>query len=101
MERFNIFGIKKSKILQLIVIFYFILYFIVGICVYKDYGFSTDESAEWEESIVAYKYINSKIFHREVPELSKVQTWKRLIIDIMAQQCRCRWYLLKTCLILH
>ena len=72
MERFNIFGIKKSKILQLIVIFYFILYFIVGICVYKDYGFSTDESAEWEESIVAYKYINSKIFHREVPELSKV-----------------------------
>lgn len=72
MERFNIFGIRKSKILQLIVIFYFILYFIVGICVYKDYGFSTDESAEWEESIVAYKYINSKIFHREVPELSKV-----------------------------
>lgn len=62
----------KNDRLRLIVISYFIIYFIVGLCIYKDYGFSTDESAEWEESIVAYKYINSRIFHREVPELAKV-----------------------------
>ena len=65
-------GIKRGYIVRLVVIFYFIIYLAVGLFVYKDYGFSTDESAEWEESIVAYKYINRKVFHREVPELLNV-----------------------------
>lgn len=72
MGKSDITGIKKGNFVRLAVILYFIIYFAIGVSVYKDYGFSTDESAEWEESIVAYKYINSKAFHREVPELSEV-----------------------------
>lgn len=64
---------KKENILRLAVILYFVIYFIVGLCIYKDYGFSTDEPIQWERSIVTYKYINSKVFHREVPELVKIK----------------------------
>lgn len=72
MEKLSEIQGKKENILRLIVILYFIIYFIVGICIYKDYGFSTDEPIQWERSIVTYKYINSKVFHREVPELIKI-----------------------------
>ncbi len=65
---------RKDSTTKLMVILYFVIYFIVGICVYRDYNYTTDESAEWEESIVAYKYINSEIFHRDVPELVKVKS---------------------------
>ena len=69
MRKINITNEKKGNILSWIVILYFVIYFAVGTGIYKDYGFSTDESAEWEESIVAYKYINSSFFQRDVPEL--------------------------------
>jgi len=67
-------NIGKGNMFRLCIILYFVVYFVIGMFICKDYGFSTDESAQWERSIVTYKYINSKVFHRDVPELIKVKS---------------------------
>lgn len=72
MKKLNILSKGREGILRLSVFLYFVIYFMVGIYVYKDYGFSTDEPIQWERSIVTYKYINHEIFHREVPELVNI-----------------------------
>lgn len=51
------------------IILFFVAYMLVGLSVYKDYGISTDEEIQRRHSLVSYKYVNEKIFHREVEEL--------------------------------
>ena len=43
MKKLNILSKGREGILRLSVFLYFVIYFMVGIYVYKDYGFSTDE----------------------------------------------------------
>ena len=51
---------------------YFIIYFIAGLCVYKDYGFTVDEEKQRERSLVSYKYMNEVLLGRDMPGLEDI-----------------------------
>ena len=51
---------KKFKI-NLLIFFIFLIYFIIGINIYKDYGISFDENINRDNGFVSLKYIFEKI----------------------------------------
>ena len=70
----------KSKILLKLnyhTYFFFILYFIIGILIYKDYGISFDENINRTNGFVTLKYIvqlfnldiNLNSFHKNIPNI--------------------------------
>ena len=63
---------NNSKLLKICIILYFVIYFIIGLCVYKDYGITVDEEKQRERSLVSYKYINEVLWNREMPELEEI-----------------------------
>ena len=63
---------NNSKPLIICIILYFVIYFIIGLCVYKDYGITVDEEKQRERSLVSYKYINEVLWNREMPELEEI-----------------------------
>ena len=68
---------KKFKI-NLLIFFIFLIYFIIGINIYKDYGISFDENINRDNGFVSLKYIFEKIginadlskFVVDIPNLS-------------------------------
>jgi len=63
---------NMNKMYRFCIILYFIIYFITGLCVYKDYGFTVDEERQRERSLVSYKYINEVLLNREIPGLEEI-----------------------------
>lgn len=61
-----------DKWCRIFIILYFAIYFIVGLCIYKDYGITVDEEIQRERSLINYKYINETLFGRSVPGLEDV-----------------------------
>ena len=51
---------KKFKI-NLLIFFIFLIYFIIGINIYKDYGISFDENINRDNGFVSLKYIFEKM----------------------------------------
>lgn len=62
----------RSKILKFGVVLYFLIYFIAGLCIFRDYGFTVDEEKQHERSLVSYKYMNEVLFDRNVPGLEEI-----------------------------
>jgi hypothetical protein len=59
----------KSRLSKLLIVMVFLCMFIVGLLLYQDYGISVDEPVQRQHSLVSYKYIMEKVFHRNVSEL--------------------------------
>ena len=51
------FNENKDRYFKYLVIAYIVLYIIIGISTFKDYGMSIDEGAQRKHSLVSYKYI--------------------------------------------
>ncbi|MCH5248455.1 MAG: hypothetical protein J1E98_00915 [Lachnospiraceae bacterium] len=64
---------RNKKLFSLVVILFFVVYLIIGLFIFRDYGVSADELVQRDHSRIAYKYINEKLFHREVDALSGLQ----------------------------
>ena len=54
----------------LLIALIFACMFAVGLFLYRDYGVSVDEPIQRQHSLVAYRYILEKVFHRDVAALS-------------------------------
>lgn len=63
----------NRKFFSLIFISFLAVYLLVGISVFQDYNVSADEPIQREHSRVAYKYINDKLFHREIDSMANVE----------------------------
>lgn len=63
---------QNRKFFRLIFILFLAVYLSVGISVFQDYNVSVDEPIQREHSRVAYKYINDKLFHREIDSMMNV-----------------------------
>ena len=61
-----------ERIWRYCTLLYFIIYFIAGLCVYKDYGFTVDEEKQRERSLVSYKYMNEVLLGRDMPGLEDI-----------------------------
>ena len=57
---------KKDRYFKYLVIAYIVLYIIIGVSTFKDYGMSVDEGAQRKHSLVSYKYICEKFFGRDL-----------------------------------
>lgn len=64
---------QNRKFFWLIFILFLAVYLLVGISVFQDYNVSADEPIQREHSRVAYKYINDKLFHREIDSMMNVE----------------------------
>ena len=51
------FNENKDRYFKYLVIAYIVLYIIIGVSTFKDYGMSIDEGAQRKHSLVSYKYI--------------------------------------------
>ena len=60
------FNQNKDRYFKYIVIVYMVLYFIIGVSTFKDYGISVDEPTQRTHSLVSYKYICEKFFGRDL-----------------------------------
>lgn len=60
-----------EKFFRYFIVIYLGTYFLIGICIFRDYGLVVDESIQRQHSILAYKYINEKLFGRKIERLSK------------------------------
>ncbi len=65
-------GCDSDKLCRIFIILYFAVYFVIGLCVYKDYGVTVDEEIQRDRSLVNYKYINETLMGRGVPGLEDV-----------------------------
>ena len=69
---------KKNFKINLLIFFIFLIYFIIGVNIYKDYGISFDENINRDNGFVSLKYIFEKIginadlskFVVDIPNLS-------------------------------
>ena len=57
---------NKDRYFKYLVIAYMLLYIIIGVSTFKDYGMSVDEGAQRKHSLVSYKYICEKYFGRDL-----------------------------------
>ena len=57
---------NKDRYFKYIVIAYMLLYIIIGVSTFKDYGMSVDEEAQRKHSLVSYKYICEEILGRDL-----------------------------------
>ena len=57
---------NKDRYFKYIVIAYMLLYIIIGVSTFKDYGMSWDEQAQRKHSLVSYKYICEEILGRDL-----------------------------------
>ena len=57
---------KDRYFKYIVVIAYMVLYFIIGVSTFKDYGISIDEQAQRKHSLVSYKYICEEILGRDL-----------------------------------
>ena len=60
------FNENKERYLKYIVIGYMLLYFIIGVSTFKDYGISYDEPIQRQHSLVSYKYICEEYLGRDL-----------------------------------
>ena len=60
------FNENKDKYFKFFVIVYMVLYFIVGVSTFKDYGISIDEQIQRQHSLVSYKYICEEYLGRDL-----------------------------------
>jgi hypothetical protein len=60
------FNENKDRYFKYFVIIYMLLYIIVGVLTFKDYGISVDERAQRNHSLVSYKYICEEILGRDL-----------------------------------
>ena len=65
--------LENRRFFLLIFILFLAIYLLVGTSVFQDYNVSVDEPLERENSRVAYKYINEKIFHREIKNMANLK----------------------------
>lgn len=56
-----------------IILLFFAIYLLSGFSVFQDYNVSVDEPIQREHSRITYKYVNEKLFHREIDSLSNLQ----------------------------
>ena len=83
---------KKFKI-NLLIFFIFLIYFIIGVNIYKDYGISFDENINRDNGFVSLKYIFEKIginadlskFVVDIPNL--ITYWKFIFNFITKNIC--------------
>lgn len=57
-----------SKYIRRAAVISFVVYFIVGLCVVRDYGVSTDENIQRVHSLINYKYVKEKILQKEIED---------------------------------
>lgn len=67
-----VFEDKKKILLRLAVITFFAAILILGLCIYKDYGISTDESVQRQHSIINYRYVNEVVFGRNMSKMNNI-----------------------------
>ena len=60
------FNENKDRYFKYLVIAYIVIYIIIGVSTFKDYGMSTDEEAQREHSLVSYKYICEEYLGRDL-----------------------------------
>lgn len=51
---------ERFKPSQIVVIVFFIVYFLVGIAIYRDYGMSWDEPTSRDNGIISYEYVTGQ-----------------------------------------
>ena len=60
------FNENKDRYFKYIVIAYMVIYIIIGVSTFKDYGMTIDEKVERESSLVSYKYICEEYLGRDL-----------------------------------
>lgn len=65
-----------DKIGKLCIVLYFIVYFIVGLCVYQEYGVTVDEEKQRERSLISYQYINETLLKRSIESPEEIPDMK-------------------------
>ncbi len=63
---------KGKTIMRLLIVSFFVVVLIIGLCIYDDYGISIDEPVQRVHSLVNYEYINEKLFGREIPYIQNL-----------------------------
>jgi hypothetical protein len=63
---------KKERLINLFIVLFFASVLIIGLCIYDDYGISTDEPVQRQHSLINYEYINQTLFGRQISYIQEL-----------------------------
>jgi len=61
-------SLTGRKFIRMAAVVFFLLYFVIGLAVVRDYGISTDEEIQRVHSLINYKYIKEKVIQKEIDD---------------------------------
>jgi len=80
---------KFDNVIKLITIFVFIIFFVIGLLIFDDYGVTVDEPIERQTSLVNLKFILQDLLHKKLPEelsvIPELQSYKDKYYGVLLQ----------------